>query len=79
MGCACGYNLDNKVISLEEFNDRMYSSSKSQLNDDLLRVTSISRISSQRSLMLMNMKKVKEMSCSFMQLQRTAVKLVRMQ
>lgn len=61
MGCACGYNLDNKVISLEEFNDRMYSSSKSQLNDDLLRVTSISRISSQRSLMLMNMKKVKEL------------------
>lgn len=60
MGCTCSYNLDNKIISLDEFNERMYGSSKSQFNEDLLRVTSISRISSQRSIMLSNMKKAKE-------------------
>mmetsp|Transcript_26878 Transcript_26878/g.27918 ORF Transcript_26878/g.27918 Transcript_26878/m.27918 type:complete len:255 (+) Transcript_26878:16-780(+) len=62
MGCTCGYNTDNKTYGFDECNDKKFNPdpSKQTLNDDLIRVTSMSRISSQRSVMLNNLKRNKE-------------------
>lgn len=62
MGCACGYaNLDDKQTYGYEEVDKNYNydGSKSNLppKDELVRITSMSRISSQRSMMLKTIKK----------------------
>jgi len=68
MGCTCGYQgIDNKAYGFEEYEKRSLAQqshidgSKSNLNEDMMRITSMSRISSQRSILLKNMKKQKEM------------------
>lgn len=67
MGCTCGYQgIDNKNLGFEEFQERKsqahlyYQSSRSNMNEEMMRITSMSRISSQRSVMLKNLKKQKE-------------------
>lgn len=67
MGCTCAYNTDNantKPMGIDEFEDKKIfhnaEGSKSTLQEDLIRMTSMSRISSQRSILLNNMKKTKE-------------------
>ena len=61
MGCACGYaHLDDKQNFYEEV-DKNYNHDGSKSNlppkDELVRITSMSRISSQRSMMLKTIKK----------------------
>ena len=62
MGCTCTYaNLDNKQIYDEIDKNYNNDGSKSNLppKDELIRITSMSRISSQRSMMLKSIKKQK--------------------
>ena len=67
MGCTCGYNTDlhNKPFNFEEFNEKRFDynydpNKLASFQEELIRVTSMSRISSQRSVLLSNIKKVKD-------------------
>lgn len=64
MGCTCGYNndLNSKTFGIEDYERKIINNqNKNLLQDELMRITSMSRISSQRSIMLNSLKKAKEM------------------
>lgn len=62
MGCTCGYQTENRGFPFEEHQEKEmnHDTSKHTLNEDMMRISSMSRISSQRSILLNNIKKTKE-------------------